>query len=613
MRSDRWANENDIKAVLSNDESGSMGGPVLYHEKGRNWEYIQESHGIYLGLSGTGKSRRGMLPMVRSLIEARESFIVVDPKGEIYDHTDCYADNASYKRHIIDFRHIFESEHYNPLGAPMELFSSEDPNKRQRALEMIDDLAYTLFPVADRSDPFWNDSARNVFVGTVYALMSLGDPKYVTLASAYQFIARGEESWMMKKAIDLFVGELDHNSISSMLLQGYINTASDTKAGIRSSFLDGLSIFARSEGLISMFSSDDLHINDLDGDTPTAVYIIIPDESPIFDSIAGVICSQLMNHYVRLAQDEYKGKLPRRLNILLEELGNIGKSIPSLPHLMSAGRSRNIRCFLVLQSLSQLDDIYGKSKASIIKSNADLLIAFRTNEIETLTELSKQCGEREVFRENEVAREPLISPSQLGAMETGQALVSISGRVRFISWIPDYTELFDTKDWRPPSRKQEMVSTDVPIFDINEYLKEKINKSGNKNTMGSPLVAPMPEGHHLSANGDIEGILQKVTEEIDGLIEQKEAEKSRENEKGCDVIDRERYIALINTEGKDKEIANILKDFTGSSEKEIRAKMKKLPCSFLIESREKADEVLCKINQIGGFAMFGNVAEDWCS
>src|SRR5699024_7471806 len=135
------------------------------------------------------------------------------------------------------------------------------------------------------------------------------------------------------------------------------------------------------------------------------------------------LVSQLMNHYVRIAEQKYAGKLPIRVNVLLEELGNIGRAITNLPHLMSAGRSRNIRVEFVLQSISQLVDIYGESNATTIMSNCDVRIAFRVNHWDTLTELSRICGEREINCEGHVSREPLITQSQLAAMETGQALV----------------------------------------------------------------------------------------------------------------------------------------------------------------------------------------------
>ena len=101
-------------------------------------------------------------------------------------------------------------------------------------------------------------------------------------------------------------------------------------------------MFARSEGLIEMLSGDDLHINSLRGDRKTAIYIIIPDETPIFDKLCGVLCSQLMSHYIRVAEDTHGGRLPVRHNFVIEELGNVGSALRNLPHMLSAGRSRTV-------------------------------------------------------------------------------------------------------------------------------------------------------------------------------------------------------------------------------------------------------------------------------
>ncbi len=87
--------------------------------------------------------------------------------------------------------------------------------------------------------------------------------------------------------------------------------------------------------------------------------------------------------------------------------------------------------------MSQLVDIYGESRSTTIVSNCDVKIAFRVNHWETLTELSKFV-EREVVCDGHISREPLITQSQLAAMETGQALVFISGRIKFVTWIPDF-------------------------------------------------------------------------------------------------------------------------------------------------------------------------------
>lgn len=495
MRSERWSEEKEIKKVLREDRGNGKrvaevaGGPVLYYQNKRRWCYTDEGHLIFLGVSGSGKSRRGTIPMIRNFIHAGESFITVDPKGEIFNQTACYL-SKEYNTHVIDFRHVLESERWNPLRLITELYHSEDLLKRQVAMESLDDLAYALYEINGQADPFWIQSARSVFIGAVYALMEYGDMNQLNMANVYQLIAKGEERFGSASNTYLkeFVKSLPSDSIPAMMLQSYATTAEDTRGGIRSTFLEGISIFARSEGLISMLGGDDLHINALDGEKPVAIYIILPDESAIYDGLSGVLVGQLMGHYLRLAQDKFHGKLPCRLNVCLEELGNIGGALSSLPHLMSAGRSRNIRCQLVLQSLSQLDTIYGPSKASTIRSNADVLVAFRVNHWETLVELSNKCGEREINRGGYCSCEHLISPAQLAAMKTGQALVMISGRTKFISWLPDYSEMYDCSAWKAPSRILRGGWTKTSVFDIQKYVREKKKKEiqESRNSMSSP-------------------------------------------------------------------------------------------------------------------------------
>lgn len=612
MRSDRWSTPSEVERVLCPSGKHGMGGPVLYHNNGKNWVYPNEGHEILLGVSGSGKSRRGTIPMVKSFIESGESFVAIDPKGEIHYHTAGDAE-GKYVIHVIDFRHIFESERWNPLAAPYEHFVSGDPVRKQIALEMVDELAHTLYTVSD--DPFWPDSARSVFIGATYAFMMMGKPEQVNMAGVYQLIARGEERFGGSTVLKEFVESLPIDSVASMLLQSYVTTASDTRAGIRSTFLEGISMFARSDGLISMLGADDLHINSLDGVTPTAIYIILPDESPIFDSIAGVLCSQIMGHYVRLAQDKYNGKLPRRLNVCLEELGNIGKSISSLAHLMSAGRSRNIRCQLVLQSLSQLDTLYGPSKASTICENADVFISFRTNHWETLNELSHKCGEREVEGHNHVSRESLITPSQLAAMKTGQALVMISGHIKFITWLPDFTEMFDCSKWKAPKRTIRKAGKQVEVFNIKEYVQE-VKKKRMRELIGedqisslehpSPSLPMTPRGSMTGSDPkkdkqdeesgfDAESLIARIDAKIAAL---ESAEAAEKEEKSWEII-------LLATGESKLAVIKAIREHTKMSLKQAKDIVEHLPHTFTFSSEKKATQVVNAISDAGGIAISG--------
>ena len=40
----------------------------------------------------------------------------------------------------------------------------------------------------------------------------------------------------------------------------------------------------------------------IQGDKPVIIYVILPDETPIYEDLAGVLISQLMNHYIYIAE-----------------------------------------------------------------------------------------------------------------------------------------------------------------------------------------------------------------------------------------------------------------------------------------------------------------------
>lgn len=174
MRNEMWATRSQCKRALHLDTAKSdAGGYVLYHENGRNYSYIGEGNCAVLGVPGTGKSRRQTTPSLLSCINARESFAITDPKGE-HERNTAYLLPPEYRKFVIDFRHIFESQRWNPLFMPYEMYTSGNPEKKQQAMEIVEDLAHALYPIGPKEDPFWPQSARSLFLAVVYALFEVG-------------------------------------------------------------------------------------------------------------------------------------------------------------------------------------------------------------------------------------------------------------------------------------------------------------------------------------------------------------------------------------------------------------------------------------------------------
>ena len=121
---------------------------------------------------------------------------------------------------------------------------------------------------------------------------------------------------------------------------------------------------------------------------------------------------------------------------------------------MVAGRSRNLRIMLILQSFSQLTQVYGKSQAETIESSVGLTIGFSTNNWETLNEWARRCGEKYVKPNGlngPIVKEQLITASQLAAMPPGTALIMVDSQYKFIAQLPFYYQMY--KDAEKPVAK----------------------------------------------------------------------------------------------------------------------------------------------------------------
>ena len=581
MRNERFATEREIKDNLTKISDSKGGGPVLWVDPKTKEVYVlnSESNLIFLGVSGAGKTRRGIVSMILTWIEKHECYIVVDPKGDLYDITWIFAKLAGYTIYSLNFRDTNNSDGVNILYDPYVNYKNGNIDRANYGIQTI---THSLIRHGKNIDPFWPDSARSLVEGIIYILFEYGRPDQINMLSVIRMISTGFDRVGSKKALEI-ICDKNPDSIASLLLQNSLTTASDTLGGIRSVAFENLSNFVKSPGLIEMMSSNDLSIGSLDVQKPTAIYIITPDENSNYSAMTSIVVSQIADHYIQLAHEKYNGRLPRRVNICIEELGNLGENgIPNLDHLMSAGRSRNIRTSIVLQSLSQLHECYGKSLAETITANADTIIAYRIVQYETLEELSRKCGERAISYGNRVNVERLIEPSQIGAMETGRVLVMASGRLKYSTVLPDYTEIFPMDNWSPPKagkHKREKPKT----IDLKALAQSIIRKNDEPkpNSVFNPFSNNKSSGSIKNESyidiSDAMGNLQDSDiDKFIARIDEKIAEIEKEEKKALmGLIPKEYHVYVTCEENRVGIISKLLANKTCYSQQYIVTVLRK--------------------------------------
>lgn len=576
MRNERFNEFEEIRRILNHPTDGNFesGGPVLFHHGGIPYYYNGEGHTLFIGRSGMGKSYYGIENYLGTLAKAGESFIVPDPKGELYRAVSPML-SKKYVVKLMDLRQFSRSAGFNPLIYPYRLYKSGDPDKIQLSKVIVEEIAFALYPSENTKDPFWENSARSMFIALAELLfIHAQNEQQVNFYNLVQIVMNGEDKFAAGTFLKEWVNMQPQTSVPRMNLQSYLNAPHDTKGSMQSVYFEGLNPYIRSDAVIEMLSNNDLDIESLDGDRPTAIFIILPDETPVYNAIGGMILSQLTRHYVNMAENKYSGKLPIRMNVVIDELASVGHSISNLDHLMAASRSRNIRITAVLQALSQLRSIYGESKADTIMSNFGVTILFSTNNFGTLEEYSKKCGNRKT-RDGTI--EPLITPVQLGAMGVGQALIMIEDRYKYVTRLPNFTELFGKVQLGEiptyyPNRKP------VEIFDIKEYVKQKKKESmqaafnqkdSNLYKIPSPPPFPTPSNRDVNERqeklGPFGGFSQEsidqLLKDIDAKIAALDAEIEEENKKNKEA-EKCVWVKVSDIEGSIIDAAKLIYDYT---------------------------------------------------
>ena len=524
-RGDKWTEREELNAAFSTFDK-AQGGCVI----GDGIIDDSEAHiGVY-GNTGYGKSSCVVIPHVISCAYKKEALLITDPKGEIRDITEGLLRKQGYKVIVIDFRNpSLSPDGINLLQAPYKMYKSGDPNLMDIASNEIDELVHNIYPENSHADPFWPMSAADLVTGLIYSLFDVAEKEERNMASVAKMIQQSEHRVRARETlINEYVSMLEEG-IAKDHLDGYASAPNDTRGSIHSTAAQGMALFARSNGLIKMLSNDTIDVCSLDVETPLAIFIIVPDDSNTYDQLAGVIVSQLTHHFIRLAHEKYNGKLPRRLNVVIEELGSIGKAISSLPSLMVSSRSRNVRLMLVLQDRKQLVDIFGESKSATINACIGINYVFSSNNYHELGEWASRCGTRITEFEGQSISEPLITASQLAAMPVGTALIMIRNRYKYIEPLKFYNQIFSIPEMSCEERINSQINQNHKIFNLMNYVLEKRKALEDESINNS--LASLLETHGVISNQ--EDYLKKdksfLIDAIDKRIEQLEREHEAES------------------------------------------------------------------------------------
>lgn len=496
----RWAKDKELQEELSRVEitqtnCKAAGVPIILNDK-EMWVDNGEYHSLVIGATGSGKTQTVILPMVHSLAKAKESMIITDPKGEIYEKTSNMLRARGYQILLLNFRDPQNGNAWNPMSLPYQMYKSGNQDK---AIELLDDLALNiLYDDSNKNaDPFWEKTSADYFSGVALGLFEDAKPNEININSISLATTVGEEKFGGSTYIKEYFGAKDPSSPAAINASSTIMAPNETKGSILSVFKQKVKLFASRENLSEMLSHSDINLESI-GERPTAVFIVIQDEKKTYHSLVTILLKQIYETLIGVAQ-RHGGQLPVRTNFLLDEFANM-PPLKDVTTMITAARSRKIRFTMIIQNFAQLDDVYGKEEAETIRGNCGNIIYLITTELKALEEISKMCGEVKSKKDDKTASTPLVTVSDLQRMKQFEVIILRMRKQPFKTKFTPYFKLNWGKKYPPakyPSRPKQVVHT----FDIKEFVKNQkkkklldmMNSADDKDKENGMLPGGMPK------------------------------------------------------------------------------------------------------------------------
>lgn len=347
------------------------------------WKTGLNNNDLIIGVSGSGKTRGYVLP---NILLVNESMIIGDTKGNLFKQSEKQLREKGFQVVRIDFTDCKHSCGYNPFD-----FIRYDAERQCYKEQDILTVAACIVPVKGFSDPYWELAARMYLESFIaYILECLPrkehSPDYVVRLLIEMGTGRYER--LMKE-----LEEINPDSFALQRFQLFKENAKAEKMheSIRGILAEKLSVLAF-DGSKAMFHKKKRIDFAKLGREKTAVFFTVSDTDRSMDKLADLFFTQAIHVLCQSADRDYPdNRLAVPVRLLLDDFA-AGLYIPEFDKIISVIRSREISVSIMLQSISQLESMYGHPGAMTIINNCDNCLYLGGQDVETAKYMSVKAN-----------------------------------------------------------------------------------------------------------------------------------------------------------------------------------------------------------------------------
>lgn len=335
-----------------------------------------DGHVLVIGIPGTGKSTSIAIPTLRNW---KGAVFAIDIKGELYANTRGHRPNIK----VFAPQNEESPFGYDPYFA---LKHSNNPAQEARA------IAQAIIPLPPNiKDTFWIESAQTLLTG---AILHYHECNYTFIETLKEILD--------EKARDLLelIAEKSPSDKAKRCIKNYVGMDDKTLMSIFPHLSNAVEAIVNNDTLVAALSKDET-ISPEDLEQGQDVYIQIPEHLlSQWKSLITLIVNQFITFFEKRKEEDktnpQSGK-NRPILMLLDEFPRIGK-IPKIIDGLSTLRSKKITICLVVQSLAQLEMIYGHTTRKVIADTCAFKAVLGATDAETQKYFSQLVGTYEKLK-----------------------------------------------------------------------------------------------------------------------------------------------------------------------------------------------------------------------